>query len=440
MRIRAAGILASVAIALATSAAPAVANSWAGSDPGANFPMPYIPQLCWNPPTGNPTGAACLDWSVGVLDQARASLGLPAYVVPADFDSLSPAQQLFILTNSDRAMYGLDPIPGLTDALNQNAASGVQDNGDPWPTGSNWMAYTSNWAGGYVNAVLAYEGWMYDDGPGSGNQDCTSTNPSGCWGHRHDVLWNFAGSGGATAMGAAAGSYTAGQPSYAMLLVQGSDTAYQPVYTYTWTQAVADGANGGVASDAGATSSSTGSDTGSTGSSTGSGSTGTSTGSTGSGSSTGSGAGSTGASSGSGTGSTDSGFTGSSTGSGSSPSGSSTGSGAGTSGTGPGSDGTSAGSGPPRSGSSHEPGAHVAQVSVAVARLRVRDHHVRVHLVGSRGLRITCSLRHWTGRRWRTERSKRCSAWTLFRFVPSGHYRLRVSSMAGRLGRRVVVR
>jgi hypothetical protein len=438
MRIRAAGILASVTIALATSAAPAAANSWAGSDPGANFQMPYIPQLCWNPPTGDPTGAACLDWSVGVLDQARASLGLPAYVVPADFDSLSPAQQLFILTNSDRATYGLDPIPGLTDALNQNAASGVQDNSDPWPTGSNWMAYTSNWAGGYVNAVLAYEGWMYDDGPGSGNQDCTGDNPSGCWGHRHDVLWDFAGSGGATAMGAAAGSYTAGQPSYAMLLVQGSDTTYHPTYTYTWTQAVADGANGG---DAGTTSSSTGSDTGSTDSgSTGSGSTGTSTGSTGSDSSTGSDTGSTGSSTGSGTGSTDSGFTGSSTGSGSSPSGSSTGPGAGTSGTGPGSDGTGAGSGPPRSGSSHEPGAHVAQVSVAVARLRVRGHHVRVHLVGSRGLSITCSLRRWTGRRWRTERSKRCSAWTLFRFVPSGHYRLRVSSMAGRLGRRVVVR
>jgi hypothetical protein len=433
------GILASAAIALLASAAPAAANSWAGSDPAANFQMPYIPQLCWNPPTGDPTGAACLDWSVGVLDQARTSLGLPAYVVPQDFDSLSPAQQLFILTNSDRALYGLDPIPGLTDALDQNAASGVQANADPWPTGSDWMAYTSNWAGGYVNAVLAYEGWMYDDGPGSGNQDCTSTNPSGCWGHRHDVLWNFDGSGGATAMGAAAGSYTAGTPSYAMLLVQGSGTSYQPTYAYTWTQAVADGANGGTTSDGTSTGSSTGSGTGSSGS----GSSGSSTGSD-TGSSTGSDTGSSGSSTGSDTGSSGTGSspgsdTGSSTGSSTGAGGAgSTGSeGAGAGGSGPGS---GSGAGTQQSGGGHEPGAHVAQVSVALARVRVRGHHVRLHLAAPRGLSITCSLRRWNGRRWRTARVKSCSAWTVFRYVPRGHYRLRVSSMAGTVARRLVVR
>ena len=437
MRVRVGGILTAVAIAWLATATPAFA-SWAGTDPAANFQMPYIPQLCWDPPTGDPTGAACLDWSVGVLDQARASLGLPAYTVPADFDSLSPAQQLFILTNSDRALYGLPPIPGLTDALNQNAAAGVQANADPWPTGSSWMAYTSNWAGGYVNVVQAYEGWMYDDGPGSGNQDCTSSNPSGCWGHRHDVLWQFDGAG-ATAMGAAAGSYAAGTPSYAMLLVQGSDSAYQPTYDYTWTQALADGANGGVSG--GDTGSSTGSGTGSSSSGTGSQGSGSGTSGSGTSGSSDSGSGSTG-SSGAGTssGGSDTGTSGSASGSSSagSGSGSSTGSESGSS-SGSGSS-TGSASGTQRSGSGREPSAHVAQVSVAVARVRVRGHRVRLHLEATPGLRITCSLRHWNGRRWRTERSKSCSAWTMFRYVPAGHYRLRVRSGTGTVIRRVVVR
>src|SRR5579884_1911923 len=132
MRVRLGGILLAAAIILSATAAPAFAD-WAGSDPASNFPMPYIPQTCWGAPTGDPTGSACIDWSVGVLDQARESLGLPDYVLPADFDSLTPAQQLLILTDSDRTLYGLAPVPGLTDALDQDAAAGVQANGDPWP-------------------------------------------------------------------------------------------------------------------------------------------------------------------------------------------------------------------------------------------------------------------------------------------------------------------
>jgi hypothetical protein len=446
MRIRVGGILASLAIALAASASPAFANSWAGSDPAANFPMPYIPQLCWRPPTGDPTGAACIDWSVDVLNQARATMGLPAYVLPSDFDSLTPAQQLLVLTDADRAAYGLAPIPGLTAQLNQDADSGVQANADPWPSSGPWMAYTSNWAGGYVNVVQAYEGWMYDDGPGSGNQDCTTADPGGCWGHRHDVLWQFNAQGGPTAMGAAAGSYATGTPSYAMLLVQGSDSTYQPTYTYTWSQAVSDGAAGGTGSDTTGTGSSSGSATGSSGA--GSSGSGT-TSSTGSGTSDSGPAGSPGSGTTGSTGSGSSGSTVVSSGSGSGVSGSGT-SGSGTSSSsGSGTTSTSSGTGTGSTGSfpiahgsrsGHEPGAHVAQVSVAVARIRIRGHHVRVHLAVSRSLKITCSLRHWNGRRWRTARSKSCAAWAVFRHVAAGRYRLRVRSVAGTLSRRLVVR
>jgi hypothetical protein len=237
-------LIAVLAVVCGPLAAPALA-SWAGSDPGSNFSVGSLPTACQT----NPTGAVCIDASINYLDQARARLGQPAYAVPSDFVSLSPAQQVLVLTNLDRTLYNLPPMTGLTDALNQDAAAAVPSDSDPQPSTSNWYGYTSNAAWGNENIVLAYEGWMYDDGPGSGNVDCTSSDPSGCWGHRHDILWQFGP--GALAMGAAAGTDSGGGPSYTMLLMQGSPS-YSPVYTYTWSQALADGAGGGASSAASA--------------------------------------------------------------------------------------------------------------------------------------------------------------------------------------------
>src|ERR1019366_3072418 len=46
----------------------------------------------------------------------------------------------------------------------------------------------SNFAQGAANALIANDLWMYDDGPGGPNADCTSSNSSGCWGHRDGIL------------------------------------------------------------------------------------------------------------------------------------------------------------------------------------------------------------------------------------------------------------
>ena len=187
-----------------------------------------------------PTGSVCIDAAVTYLDQARSSLGQPAYSLPADFASLSQTQQVLILTNEDRTLYGLAPISGLTDALSQDAAGSLASDSDPQPSNSDpWAGYTSNASWGDVNMVAAYEGWMYDDGPGSDNVDCTSSDPSGCWGHRHDILWQFGS--GTLAMGAATGADSSGNTAYTMLLMQGN-ASYRPVFTYTWAQALADGA------------------------------------------------------------------------------------------------------------------------------------------------------------------------------------------------------
>jgi hypothetical protein len=423
-------------IVLCAGTAPASA-AWAGPDPSSNIMRSRLPMECGT----DPTGTICTDTAVSILNQARATMGEPAYVLPADFDSLSPIQQLFILTNDDRTLYGLPAVPGLTGQLNQDAAAGILTDSDPWPSAGSWMAYTSNWAGGFANAALAYDAWMYADGLDSGNLDCTDTDPSGCWGHRHDVLWKFEGDG-PVAMGAAVGTDPGGMRSYTMLLVQGNQ-GYQPNYTYTWAQAVADGAGGPGAAVGGSGSGSgsagsdgsgsgsgsggsdgTGSDTGSTGSGSDSGSTGsgsTGTGSTGSGSGSDSG-------SGSGTGSTGSG-------SGSGP-GSGNGSGSG------GSDGAGSGSGSSGSGSgghAEPPSAHGARVTMSINRLQVFGHRIWFQVADPSGLNLRCALRHWKRGRWRTQRSKRCATQALFQHVPHGHYRLRISSAAGAVSRRVVV-
>jgi hypothetical protein len=234
---RAALTTAAATFATFAVAGGAVADS-AGPDPGSNYPAPPMPPAC-----SAPTSTACIAATVDVLDHARGNLGQPPYSLPSTFVSLTPVEQGFVLANLDRVLYGLAPIPGLTAALSADAMSGVHRDADPQPSASNYLAWTANWAGGFTNMPLAYEAWMYDDGPGSGNLDCTASHATGCWGHRHDVLYRF-DTAGPLAMGAAQGTDSGGETGYAMLLFEGDNT-YAPVYTYTWAQAVAAGANSG---------------------------------------------------------------------------------------------------------------------------------------------------------------------------------------------------
>ncbi len=217
-------------------AAPAWADGPVGTDPAQNFPLGGMPEAC----ASQPDGAVCQNAAIYYLDQARASLGQPPYQLPADFTSLSPIDRDLILTDLDRTQYGLPAIPGLTAALDADAANGVTIDADPRSSDPNFTAYTYNWAGGYPNMEAAYEGWMYDDGLGSGNEDCTSSNTAPCWDHRHDILYSFTGTG-ALAMGAAAGVDSSNVPGYAMLLGIG-DSSYVPTYTDTWAVAQTDGA------------------------------------------------------------------------------------------------------------------------------------------------------------------------------------------------------
>jgi hypothetical protein len=217
----------------------ATAAAAAAPNPAANLPLGRLPLSCERAPTG----ATCENVSIERLDAARAKLGLGPYRLPSGFVALAPARQWLILANLDRIAYALRPIRGLTLPLNASARQGAQAREDPNPwalvaglPGQSEVAFASNWAGGQQNALLAYYGWMYDDGYGSGNLDCSSPTAPGCWGHRQDVLAFPAAA--TLSMGAAA--IVHGDPSYALTIVATS-TAPWP-YSYTWAKAQADGA------------------------------------------------------------------------------------------------------------------------------------------------------------------------------------------------------
>ena len=218
--------------------ASALAN-WGGSDPPTNTPIRILPSSCKTAPTGK----ECIDVGVWYLDRARAKVGLPAYALPANFPSLSPTRQMFILVNLDRIKYGLPPIPGMTGPLNHDAlVSGVWKADDPHPSNTAGLTtWWPGWAGAFSNAPMAYETWVWNDGLGAQNPRYTPSDHSRCWGHRHSVLWKFGG-GSVLAMGLAAGRDSRHHArGYAYIFV-GGGAGFTPTYTYTWKQAVEAGA------------------------------------------------------------------------------------------------------------------------------------------------------------------------------------------------------
>ncbi|HET6966504.1 MAG TPA: hypothetical protein VFH58_17160 [Acidimicrobiales bacterium] len=140
---------------------------------------------------------ACNQAALADIDNARAREGLGPLQLPSGFYGMPVASQLVAVADAERTSRGLPSLPensGLDRSAEQGAANG-QD-----PTGPSGYTWDSNYALGDPTALSADFSWMYDDGAGSGNVDCTSTNHSGCWGHRHNILSPWPGSaGGGTA-------------------------------------------------------------------------------------------------------------------------------------------------------------------------------------------------------------------------------------------------
>jgi hypothetical protein len=225
------------------SAAPA--SSAVAPDPTVNIPpSPDFLSACYP----HNTGSVCMSRIRQATNTARATEGLGPMSLPRGFTALSPAEQLFVITDIERVDRGLPPFVGLVDTFDADAMNGARANTDPGPTteppGLRIVAWGSNWAEN-GNPLGSNYFWMYDDGVNSGNIDCTTAGQSGCWGHRQNILSlaNYQQQfGGTLLMGAAEayGTFGNGWASDTELLVLASGPI--PPLTYTWAQAVAAGA------------------------------------------------------------------------------------------------------------------------------------------------------------------------------------------------------
>jgi hypothetical protein len=194
------------------------------------------------------TSAACTNATIQATAAARAPEGLGAMVLPSNFSALTPGEQLFVLTDIERVDRGLPAVVGMVAALDTDAQNAAAANTDPTPSsvppGSTVTSWASNWAEASGPLGSNYD-WMYDDGPGSGDVDCTPSTPGSCWGHRDNILGfnaaKVAASHGVLVMGAAQATVAGDSPwtsdAELLALVTGS-----PAYTYTWAQAEAAGA------------------------------------------------------------------------------------------------------------------------------------------------------------------------------------------------------
>ncbi|MGH9080779.1 MAG: hypothetical protein ACRDYE_12035, partial [Acidimicrobiales bacterium] len=215
------------------------------ANPGQNIgPNPNFLGACYP----HNTGSACMSQVEQATTAARATESLGSMSLPGNFGSLTPAEQLFVVTDIERVDRGLPPFVGLDDSLDADALAGAQGNTDPGPSlapaGMHVIAWGSNWAEN-GNPLGSNYFWMYDDGPNSGNIDCTAAGQPGCWGHRDNILSLSdyqALDGGTLLMGAAEayGTFNNQWASDATLMVLASGPV--PPLSYTWTDAVAAGA------------------------------------------------------------------------------------------------------------------------------------------------------------------------------------------------------
>jgi hypothetical protein len=225
----------SVPVAPATKANNGSGSGGGPGDPPANIaPSPNFLDSCTGSSFDNSPG--CQNAVLAAIANARNQEGLPGMVLPTDWSQLSPQQQLFTATNQERTVRGLPPLSAMATALDQTSAAAAVQNTDPSaPAGFPWSSWGGNWAGAVGSPLEAMYFWMYDDGLGSYNIDCTTQNTSGCWGHRNNVLMSLRCQPCLMGTGYNATAYR-GNPSWTELLVDSSGSS---ALDFTWNAVLA---------------------------------------------------------------------------------------------------------------------------------------------------------------------------------------------------------
>lgn len=131
--------------------------------------------------------ATCIKAALIQIDTDRAAEHVGPMALPTTFTSLTTDEKIFVVANLERVDRGAAPVTGLSAFLDSYAQAGAKAGRDPsFPPGRD-MPGGSTWSGG-SNIFVADQGWMYNDGPGGINVDCTKTDTAGCWGHRDIIL------------------------------------------------------------------------------------------------------------------------------------------------------------------------------------------------------------------------------------------------------------
>lgn len=192
--------------------------------------------------------SACMQAEVSSINSARVWEGLSPLTLPSGFYTMSAPERMFVVANEERIARGLPPINGMTAAANNNAEQGASTNNDPNGLNvSGAINFASVWAEDYGDLGAMFD-WMYDDGLNSANVDCTSTNTSGCWGHRNNILINTNTSSYSAPSGYTwvAGGSCVPESSVSYFNSCALEWVLVPTssvsYTYTWSQAVSSGA------------------------------------------------------------------------------------------------------------------------------------------------------------------------------------------------------
>ena len=234
----------------------------------------------------------CEQAELEAIDGARANEGVGPMYLPSDFNSLSGNEQLLVVIDLERVDRGLPPFAGIVASLSGLAQQGTQVSGQPAGTfadptlplgfsvGSGTaFAYSchstgarsntcdgsgnpgaSIAAGGEISVLDADYNWMYNDGYGGPNVDCTTPTAPACWGHRENILGLYptrarfiSGTRSSSlsivsarravpVMGAGSLQPDGTAQPGAWTAIFASIAGTAPSFTYTWAQALANGA------------------------------------------------------------------------------------------------------------------------------------------------------------------------------------------------------
>ena len=190
------------------------------ANPAANMPPQVLPHC--TPTPVDDTSAGCIDSVLHNINYARSLEGLGPMVLPSSYASDSVPVQQLIIADEERGDRGLSQFAGLDPALDAAALTGAQNDEDPSaPANSQDDGWGANFAQDSTPLGADYA-WMYDDGYGGTNLECTSPSDNSCWGHRDNILGPWTTTGSTTAQ---MGDADTGTGQYTQIFMNRDDPA-----------------------------------------------------------------------------------------------------------------------------------------------------------------------------------------------------------------------